>query len=404
MKKTILFYLIVLSQYAILFAQDSTNDNKITGKLIATSDGLTIGSSITVTKDTDINFEYDGEALSVELSGKIFKDVTLSAGFAIQPDGEKCVYMSVSEGVELGALDFFGANYADANAHGSLAKVKSNGTLEASMGGKVSYCINWINNKPLVFNASKRSYQRVLILPNVAQDLFSILHGLEFDPEFAVTYSRESNIGFNLDSNAPDKILESYCMDKGKDVPYNQPLTYNPKTIPDYYDHILEGNYTITSKEDIGNAIWNYERQLQLKELIITVSEKHIQGIALHRGVHSGRYFELKLGLDQFTTFSIYYFPKEDHQDLQIEEFIKKKVLLYQVIFEKSEEYQSSLMIFLSEKDRIITYRNTVLEMFPPLTLENGDTYLSYDSNELIKAFIQNNNIDFKSAIPFTFK
>ena len=58
-------YLVIIIMLCSALIQGQENPNLLSGKLILTKDGITIGNSQKLTKGTELDFEYDGKELSV---------------------------------------------------------------------------------------------------------------------------------------------------------------------------------------------------------------------------------------------------------------------------------------------------------------------------------------------------
>ena len=354
LKMRYLIIIIALLSSSLVQAQDQEKlDLLITGKLILTKDGMTVGASKKLTKETDIDFEYNGKELSVQIGTKVYKDVTLAAGIGIQPNGEGCVYMSLSDGIALGEIKTSGAS----NESAQLVKVKSTGALKATLGGKVSYCFNWINNKPMSFKPVKGNFQNVLTVPNVANTLLSILHGLKFEPDFAYEYSREGTVGFSLEEGE-EKEIESYCLEWEKDTPKE------------------DTQYTIINDAKASEIMNTIEGDIGIQQilwrntLINNFDKKYISASAIYKDKKTNYTYG---SLTFIGSVDIFYFPKHESQALIKSVEIQKHV--------------SSLM---------------ELVLSPPVEKElaNGDVILTFSNDaELLDAFDQNKEFTFEYIV-----
>jgi len=357
LKMRYLIIVVVLLSSSLVLAQDQEKSDLLTGKLLLTKDGMTIGASQNLTKDTDIDFEYNGKELSVQIGTKVYKDVTLAAGIGIQPNGEGCVYMSLSDGMALGEIKTSGTSPEESD---QLVKVKSTGALKASLGGKVSYCVNWINNKPMSFKPTTGNFQKILTIPNVAKSILSILHDLKFKPDFALEYSREGDIGFSL-KEGEEKEIESYCLEWEKDRP-NTSTEYTLINNSEALDILNTLENETFFEVDIQQLLWN-------NNLLNNFGEKYISESAIYKNKKEDYTYG---SLTFIGSIEIFYFPKNDSQ----------------------------LEIKLLEIQKNVSYIELLLN--PPVEKElaNGDIILTFSGDpKLLDAFAQYKEFTFEYIV-----
>lgn len=353
----LIILVLVIYSLPILAQDQETQDNLLTGKLVLTKDGMTIGASQKLTKETDIDFEYNGKELSVQIGTKVYNDVTLAAGIGIQPNGEGCVYMSLSDGIALGDIETSGTSPYESE---QLVKVKSTGALKAALGGKVSYCVNWINNKPMTFKPTAGNFQKVLTMPNIANSILSILHSLKFEPDFAIQYSREGDIGFSL-NEGEEKEIESYCLEWEKDRP-------NSSTQYTVIENSEVSAVMKTLKEDTFLEV-DIQEMLWKHNLLNNFGEQYISGSAIYKNKKEAYTYGSLTFIDNMEVF---YFPK----------------------------HESQLLIKSFETQKRISYIELLLSPPAEKELANGDIILIFSNDpELLETFEQHKEFNFEYIV-----
>ena len=145
------------------------------------------------------SFTYDGKELSLKIEKKVFNNVSTSAGLGFRPNGETCFYVSLEDGVEIGAINIEGTG----TFYGNSLKASLNSSL------KLSYCINWISNTIFMLTPEIPTTQKMIARPKVSTRMIPslLIKGrLEIEPALVL---KEKN----------EEYIEAYCLDKDKVIP-----------------------------------------------------------------------------------------------------------------------------------------------------------------------------------------
>lgn len=193
MKKAIIFLSVVIvsNVYAQTYLSGDiiiTNPSKVSGSLNYDFPSGTTGS-----------FSYDGKELSLKIEKTVFNNVSTSAGLGFRPNGETCFYVSLEDGIEIGAIKIEGTG----NFYGNSLKASINPML------KLNYCINWVSNTIFMLTPEKPTIQKMVARPKVSTQMIPslLIKGrLEIEPALVL---KERN----------EEIVEAYCLDKDKEVP-----------------------------------------------------------------------------------------------------------------------------------------------------------------------------------------
>lgn len=194
MKKILIIFLLVLL-FDNTFAQVTlsgevivTNPRKASIALNYEFDAGTIGS-----------FSYDGKGLSLKIGKQVFNNVSASIGLGFRPTGETCFYVSLEDGIEMGAIDVEGTG----KFYGNSLKVSYNPSV------KYEYCIKWISNTTFMVSPKIVKTQRMVIRPKVSTQMI---------PKLLLKNKAELEHGVVLE-NKDEETIEAYCLDMDKDVP-----------------------------------------------------------------------------------------------------------------------------------------------------------------------------------------
>lgn len=144
-------------------------------------------------------FSYDGESLSVELGGKGYKDVELTCGVGFKPDGENCFYVSLQDGIEMGAI----------KARGTGTHYGQSIELSANPSYKLNFCSHWIPNNIFVLKPSIAGTQHMVVRPKT--DIVSI-------PKLILESKGEAAYKYSILSKG-DETIEAYCIEHTNKVP-----------------------------------------------------------------------------------------------------------------------------------------------------------------------------------------
>ncbi|WP_350287707.1 hypothetical protein [uncultured Croceitalea sp.] len=353
-----IFFPIFLLTFSFLLAQN--NDNLLTGDfLVVSSDGIAVGTSKSLPFGTTGTFEYDGKSLKIAFEKELYDDIELSTGLAFKPNSAPCFSLSLSKGMELGTIDAVGSSFFE---NESIAKVSDNGKLEAALGGSLNYCFNWFNNKGFVLKPSVNLYQRVLTIPNIlGKSVIDILYGLEFEPDFAVKYSRTSEVGLDLFTEG--KIIESYCMDEDKQRPNaSVELKVSSGQFPDYYSKIFEEFHSAEEYDSLQDYVWESEKEILKSNL----SFEDIEIFSIINYEKDYQYFFIEFRLDLF----LLYLPNR-----------------------LNGEVDNIINSFKNYETEHVKYANLKLKK-----LENGDILISFD-NQLLESFLKSSLADMSGVM-----
>lgn len=231
MKKLLI---ILLSVFLLgnTFAQGSlsgevivTNPKKAAVALNYEFDAGTIGS-----------FSYDGEELSLKIGKQVFNNIGTSVGLGFKPTGERCFYVSLEDGIEMGALDVKGTG----RFYGNSLKVSYNPSV------KNEYCIHWISNTTFMVSPKKAKAQRMVVRPKVSTRMI---------PKLLLKNKTEIEQGVVLE-NENEEIIEAYCLDVDKNVPKKGTrFTYNNDSI---LDISMFGNDEFKDPFIIQSLVYSY--------------------------------------------------------------------------------------------------------------------------------------------------
>lgn len=230
-------------------AQNETSKTSITGKVVIAADGITLGTSTEIPTGSTFDFSYNGKRLDISIGNEVAEGVELSAGMGFQLNGEGCFYMSLKDGIEVGAVDIKGNEIQN-----QLVKVVPNANFNTSIESKGEICYNFLNNKTLKFLPSLANYQNVIAVPQTASSVLDFLRNLSVD--FTVEPSIEA--GIIIPSSTPNGTpIPSYCFDWEKEVPIvNLPFQLSTSDIPEDLIKILP--HDLYSDSELQETIWLY--------------------------------------------------------------------------------------------------------------------------------------------------
>lgn len=192
---SIAFCLVLMSLSRVSFAQAYlsgevvvTNPEKVSASINYKFEGGTIGS-----------FSFDGNELSLEFGDKVFNNVTTSIGFGFKPNGESCFYVSLEDGIEMGAIDVEGTG----SFYGNSLKISYNPSI------KLEYCVNWVLNTSFSVRPKMASYQKMAIKPKIS---------VSFIPKLLLKRKVEIEPTIVL-KNKNEEMVEAYCLEQDKKIP-----------------------------------------------------------------------------------------------------------------------------------------------------------------------------------------
>lgn len=195
MKKAFFILLIIIASNVHAQAQAY-----LSGDVVVTNPNKTsVSLNYDFSSGTTGTFTYDGKELSLKIEKKIFNNVSTSAGLGFRPNGETCFYVSLEDGVEIGAINIEGTG----TFYGNSLKASLNPSV------KLSYCVNWVSNTSFMLTPEIITNQKMLIRPKFSTRMIPslLLKGrLEIEPALVL---KEKN----------DEYIEAYCLDKDKAVP-----------------------------------------------------------------------------------------------------------------------------------------------------------------------------------------
>lgn len=345
MKKSLFylsFFLLLLNQ---IFAQQESD--KITGKLIIAKDGISIGASKELSKGMQLDFESDGKTISVSIGGQLFSDSTISSGIGIKLSDRPCFFMTISDGIELGAIKPEGSG----NGLGKLLNLKEEVIFSNNLGLEGEVCIDWLDNKALTFKPSNEKYQSVLSIPNILVDnILDFAFNFSVNPTFEADYVRKGSLNFE---NNNELDIDTYCLDWDLEIP-SKKIKYNlsiHSNQPAYLEQILNEQYAEYEfyHESINQLIWQ-------NEIFNNFSEKYIsKTVMLHNQKTNYIY-----GKFYFMDFiEVFYFPYNEDEEMMF-------LNIYQEFQEKY--FETPIMKKLENGDIIMTVstdrKEDVLENF----------------------------------------
>lgn len=194
MKKTFIIAILVF------ITSLASAENFLSGEVIVTNPGqLAISLNHEFPLGTKGSFSYDGKSLSMSIGGKIFKDVSISCGVGFKPNGEKCYYVSLQDGIEMGAIQASGTG----TYYGQSIKVSANPSY------KLNFCPHWIPNTQFVLKPSIAGAQRMLVRPKVKSSSI---------PQLLYDVKGEAQTKYALQMKE-DETIEAYCIEHKNKVP-----------------------------------------------------------------------------------------------------------------------------------------------------------------------------------------
>lgn len=194
MRKIVLYFVMVLfasNTFAQAFLSGEvlvTNPEKVFASINYEFDSGTIGS-----------FSYNGDELSLEFGNKIFNNVTTSIGLGFKPNGESCFYVSLEDGIEIGAIDVEGTG----SFYGNSLKISYNPSV------KLEYCVNWVLNTSFSVHPVRASFQKMAVRPKMT---------VSFIPKLLLRSKMEIEPTIVL-KNKKEEIIEAYCLEQDKKIP-----------------------------------------------------------------------------------------------------------------------------------------------------------------------------------------
>lgn len=194
MRKILLYFVIALlasNTYAQAYLSGEvvvTNPKKVFASINYEYDRGTIGS-----------FSYNGNELSLEFGNKVYNNVTTSIGFGFKPNGESCFYVSLEDGIELGAIDVEGTG----SFYGNSLKISYNPSV------KLEYCVNWVLNTSFSVHPVRASFQKMAVRPRMS---------VSFIPKFLLKSKVDTESSIVL-KNKKEEIIEAYCLEQDKIIP-----------------------------------------------------------------------------------------------------------------------------------------------------------------------------------------
>ncbi|WP_299883282.1 hypothetical protein [uncultured Lacinutrix sp.] len=299
----------LLSNYA---QQDKTEKKILSGKIIATKDGLSLNNSIELTKGMSMDFKFDGKSLDVSIGTKLYEDIELSAGFAIKPLGETCFYMNLSDGIDLGAFQL-------KTTRGTASEAVLNTNFNTSIDLGTEFCVNWLDNKAMKLKPLVGNPQNLISVPKTLKTLFSFLHNIKFNSEFQLEASYTGEAEALIPSNTSRIPLNTYCLDWEKEIPLENTVYEISKESVNIDLSFIEEAFVL-NKDVIQNEIW-------LQKFKANPSEIYVSKV----GLFKEKKFSLKYGLITFLSdVDIYVFENE-------ESFIKFKSEMFGDVIDVSE-------------------------------------------------------------------
>lgn len=165
-----------------------TNPSKVSIALNYEFDAGTVGS-----------FLFDGKELSLKIGKQVFNDVKASIGMGFRPAGEACFYVSLEDGVNMGAIDVQGMG----KFYGNSLKVSFNPSV------KYDFCVKWISNTSFMVVPEMATTQKMVIRPKVHVSSIPVLlfyNKAEIEPSIVL-------------KDKDEETIEAYCLDVDKDIP-----------------------------------------------------------------------------------------------------------------------------------------------------------------------------------------
>lgn len=301
MKATITRYSCMILWISIAQAQITAPTNPITGKVLITTEGISLGTSKEIAKGSSLDFSYDGKRLDISIGTEVAEDIEVAAGMGFQLNGEGCFYMSLTDGIDIGAIRIEG--------HGEdnkLVKAVPNKNFSTDLELKGEICYNFLNNSVLKFQPLATNYQNILAIPKATASVLDFLQNIDLD--FSVTPSIDAGV-LIPSSNTEGTPIPSYCMNWEKDAP-------DAKTPYRLSDTKVSADLQQRLKTQV---LFDFELQanIWLYTLLTEPSDKFISEFSISKETKTNTAL---ITITYMDNYQIIYLPFEDKLD-QIKEY-----------------------------------------------------------------------------------